>query len=54
MRHIACQNDECANSGAPYFDFEDDGVIVLCPHCGTTMTKIPTPDLAPAEPEGDA
>lgn len=47
MRHIACDTDGCPNQGAPYFDFEPDEKIVLCPHCGHTMTSIPTPDLAP-------
>jgi hypothetical protein len=53
MRHIACQNDECSNRGAPYHDDEDDLVIVPCPACGTTMSKIPTPDLTPPTPTAD-
>lgn len=24
MRHIACQNEECGNAHAPYFDFEPE------------------------------
>lgn len=47
MRHIACQNDECGNKGAPYFDFEPEPKIVLCPMCKRTMPTIPTPDLSP-------
>jgi hypothetical protein len=56
MRHIACQNDDCVNAGAPFFDFEDDLVIIPCPHCGKTMAKIPTPDMGPraATEGGDA
>lgn len=56
MRHIACHNDDCLNKGAPYFDLEDDLVIVPCPHCGKAMTKIPTPDTSPppATEGGDA
>jgi uncharacterized Zn finger protein (UPF0148 family) len=53
MRHIACHNDDCPNKGAPYFDFEDGPVIVVCPHCQKTMTKIPSPPQR-SEGGGDA
>lgn len=49
MRHIACQTDECGNKSAPYFDYEPDETIVLCPLCKRTMTRIPTPDMSPPE-----
>jgi hypothetical protein len=56
MRHIACQNEECANKGAPYFDYEDELVVVVCPLCGKAMAKIPTPEPTPtvASPEEEA
>lgn len=56
MRHIACQNEDCVNNGAPYhlpeLDEPDEGAqpddeIVLCPVCSNAMATIPTPDLSP-------
>lgn len=37
MRYLACTTVDCVNNGAPYFDFEPDEKIVLCPHCGKAM-----------------
>jgi uncharacterized Zn finger protein (UPF0148 family) len=50
VRHVACANPECVNCGAPYFDFEPDATIVLCPHCNHATTRIATPDLAAPQP----